>query len=199
MPSYYCSNNNEPRLLPVWICQRHASCKEQCNDQALIQSSTTPDPGHRMGKWLKHNKTSHTGEPRGQPFPSRWPQGCKTQTRLCFKENTNIKKVLQKKYRLGMVSLKITGGWVSALVQNISLFAVTVLVNTIVQRLIRFWLFSTAGRKNRNSRSADMTSESQWNKQDAFFAWLRLPGMELLSITTTLSLLTHMVSFCASY
>ena len=23
----------------------------------------------------KYNKTSHTREPRGQPFPSRWPQG----------------------------------------------------------------------------------------------------------------------------
>ena len=33
--------------------------------QERIQSSTTPDPGHCMGKWLKHKKTSHTREPRG--------------------------------------------------------------------------------------------------------------------------------------
>ena len=25
---------------------------------------------------IKHNKSPHTREPRGQPFPSRWPQDC---------------------------------------------------------------------------------------------------------------------------
>ena len=38
-----------------------------------------------------HKKTSHTGEPRSQPFPNRWPQGCMTQTRQCDKDKHIIK------------------------------------------------------------------------------------------------------------
>ena len=37
-------------------------------DEESIESSTTPDPGHRMGKGQIHKKTAHTGEPRGQPI-----------------------------------------------------------------------------------------------------------------------------------
>ena len=48
---------------------------EEGKDQESIQSSTTPDPGyrigHRTGKCQKHNKMSTTGESRGQAFPSR--------------------------------------------------------------------------------------------------------------------------------
>ena len=40
--------------------------KKEGKDQESILSSTTPDPGVK-----KHNKTSHTREPRGQPFSSR--------------------------------------------------------------------------------------------------------------------------------
>ena len=86
--------------------------KEEGKDQESIQSSTTPDPGYRIGKWQKHKKTSHTREPRGQPFPSRWSQGCKKQTRQYGKDKRktqNNKKDPQKKHRLGMVSKKITG------------------------------------------------------------------------------------------
>ena len=39
--------------------------KEEGKDQETIQSSTTPDPEHHMGKWQKHKKTWNTGEPRG--------------------------------------------------------------------------------------------------------------------------------------
>ena len=57
-----------------------------------------------MGKWL-HKKTSHTREPRGQPFPSRWPQGCSGQTRqherhIWKTQNINNKKGPQKKHLL---------------------------------------------------------------------------------------------------
>ena len=38
-------------------------------DQELIQPSTTPNPGHHMGKQQKHKKTLHTREPRRQPLP----------------------------------------------------------------------------------------------------------------------------------
>ena len=50
----------------------------------------------------KHKKTSHTGEPRGLTYPSRWPTGCKEQTRQYDrqKRSTNIRKDPQKKHRL---------------------------------------------------------------------------------------------------
>ena len=54
--------------------------KEAGKDQEKNQSNTTPGAGHHMGKWHKRKKTSHTREPRGHPFPSGWPQGCKEQT-----------------------------------------------------------------------------------------------------------------------
>ena len=63
------------------------------------------------GKVTKNKKTSNnTREPRGQPFPSRWPQGCKKQTRQYGIDKKNYKKDPQKKHCLGMVSKKITGG-----------------------------------------------------------------------------------------
>ena len=48
----------------------HCKSKEEGKDQESIQSSTTPDPGHHMGKRHKHEKTSHTRDPRDQPLPS---------------------------------------------------------------------------------------------------------------------------------
>ena len=55
--------------------------KEEGKDQESIQPSTTSDWRNHMRKWQKHKKTSHTREPRGQPFPSRPSQGCEKQTR----------------------------------------------------------------------------------------------------------------------
>ena len=48
--------------------------KKEGKDQESIQSSTTPDPGYQ---WESDNFTirHHRWEPRGQLFPSRWPQG----------------------------------------------------------------------------------------------------------------------------
>ena len=53
--------------------------KKEGKDQELIQSSTTPDTGYQ---WESNKLTnrSHKQEPRGQPFPSRWPQGNNKQT-----------------------------------------------------------------------------------------------------------------------
>ena len=45
--------------------------KKEGKYQESIQSSTTPDPGHHMGKCQKHKETSHTREPSGEPFPRR--------------------------------------------------------------------------------------------------------------------------------
>ena len=49
----------------------------------------------------------HKQEPRGQPFPSRWPQGSNEQTRKHDKHNTLITQDdPHKKYRLGTISKK---------------------------------------------------------------------------------------------
>ena len=50
--------------------------KKEDKDQESIQSSTTPDPVYQ---WESNKLTTrhHKREPKGQPFPSRWPQGNK--------------------------------------------------------------------------------------------------------------------------
>ena len=63
---------------------RNTKCYHQskwgCKDQKSIQSSTTPD---REYQWESYKLTvrHHKREPRGQPFPSRWPQSTNKQTR----------------------------------------------------------------------------------------------------------------------
>ena len=75
-----------------------------------IQSSTTPDPGYRMGKWKIHTKKHQTYEIQevsiftAGDHKAEWHR----QDNIA-KTNTN-KKDPQKKYHLGMVSKKITGG-----------------------------------------------------------------------------------------
>ena len=51
----------------------------------------------------------HKREPRGQPFPSRWPQGTNKQTHTKAKQTQDRKNINdpQKKYRLGTVSKNI--------------------------------------------------------------------------------------------
>ena len=69
-------------------------------------------PGNTIWIVAKTQKTSHTREPRGQSFPSRWPQGCKEQIRQYNRQtrNTNNKKDPQKMHRLGTASKKINAG-----------------------------------------------------------------------------------------
>ena len=64
-------------------------------DQESIPSKTTPDSEHHMGKWqiFKRKKASYTKEPRG----SRWPQGCKEQTRQHDRHETQITKRIHKR------------------------------------------------------------------------------------------------------
>ena len=54
--------------------------KKEGKDQESIQSSTTPDPVYQ---WESNKLTirHHKREQRGQPFPSRLPQGNNKQTR----------------------------------------------------------------------------------------------------------------------
>ena len=57
-----------------------------------------------FGKW---QYTTHTRQPRGQPFPSRWPQGYKEQKRHYKHTPTwsiTNKNDPKKKHRLGTVS-----------------------------------------------------------------------------------------------
>ena len=77
------------------------------NYQESIQSMTTTDPRHHMGQW--QNTRTH---PRGQPFSSRWSQGCNKQTRQYNKD----KKHKQQKWSTkeappGTFSKKNTGLW----------------------------------------------------------------------------------------
>ena len=73
-------------------------CKKKSTDQESIQSSTTPDPGYQ---WESDNFTfsHHKREPRGQPFPSRWPQGIWDRRVLnighcCFLEQDTLSNVV---------------------------------------------------------------------------------------------------------
>ena len=57
-------------------------------DQGSLRSSTTPDPGYQ---WESDILTvrHHKREPRGQPFPSRWPQStykppCSIDSGTCY-------------------------------------------------------------------------------------------------------------------
>ena len=74
-----------------------------CKDQESIQSSTTPDPGYQ---WESDKLTvwHHRREPRGQPFPSRWPLGTNKQT--------GITNTIQKKYNLLCLTSNDTCKWV---------------------------------------------------------------------------------------
>ena len=62
---------------------------KQGKDQGSIQSSTTPDPRYHKRKRQKHRKTSHTREPKGQPFSSRSSQGSNERIRQYNEEKTN--------------------------------------------------------------------------------------------------------------
>ena len=82
--------------------------------QESIQSSTTNEPGHYTRKWQSTIKTSHTREPRGQPFPSKWPKDCIEPSRNHDKNETQITKHdPQKKHRLDNSLLEIgrNGSW----------------------------------------------------------------------------------------
>ena len=57
----------------------YTESKKNGRNMESIQLSTTPDPGHQ---WESDNFTirQQKWEPRGHPFPSRWPQGINKQT-----------------------------------------------------------------------------------------------------------------------
>ena len=84
---------------------------DECKNQESILSSTTSDSGHNMGKWQKYNKTSHKREPRCQPFPSWWPQGCNKQARQHDRHKTQIRKMIHKRSTALERSLKYFIYW----------------------------------------------------------------------------------------
>ena len=66
---------------------------EEGKDQESIQSSQSHTWSRTPhGKVTKHKKTSHTREPRGKPFPSRWQQGCNEQARQNDRQKGSTKK-----------------------------------------------------------------------------------------------------------
>ena len=80
--------------------------KKDGKDQEKIQSSTTSDQGYHMGKKQKYNK-HHQQEPRGQPFPSRWPQGSNEQVRKHEKHKTQKTQMIHKRSTALERSVKI--------------------------------------------------------------------------------------------
>ena len=69
-----------------------------------------------MGKWQTHRR-HHKREPRGQPFPSRWPQSTYKQT--CTKHSKH--KTEQKHKR----STKVTCTYITWLSQPIEIWSIT--------------------------------------------------------------------------
>ena len=99
-------DNNEPRheISNNVVCATSQS-KLGCKDQESIQSSNTPDPGYQLES-DKLTVRHHKREPRGQPFPSRCPQGTYKQARTNAQQTQGRKNIKdpQKKHRLGKVS-----------------------------------------------------------------------------------------------
>ena len=84
--------NNTVMLVSLKPTTPRSQSKKACKDQESIQSNTTLDPGYQ---WESDKLTvrHHKREPRGQPFPSRWPQGTNKQTRTkAYIANTRGKK-----------------------------------------------------------------------------------------------------------
>ena len=84
-------------------CSKGLQCKKEGKDQESSQSGTAPYLG-----WESNNFTirHHKREPRGQLFPSRWPQSIDKQTResITKKRKRNNINDTQKKHRLGTFS-----------------------------------------------------------------------------------------------
>ena len=81
-----------------------------CKRPGAFMIPWTDQKSNLFLKWQKH-KTLHTRESRGQPFPSRWPQGCKKQTRQHGRHETQITKRIHKRSTAFERSVKqITGG-----------------------------------------------------------------------------------------
>ena len=79
--------------------------------QESTHSCTKPDPGHHMGNWQRHNKTSRTREPRSQSFPQQVTTRLQVIDKTVWQRQTRNKNNIkdpQKKHRLETVSKKIT-------------------------------------------------------------------------------------------
>ena len=79
--------------------------KTKVKNQKSIRSSTTPDPGYQyesVNVTIRH----HRREPRGPPFPSRWPPETDVHESITKQDRNNINDP-QKEHRLGMVSKNI--------------------------------------------------------------------------------------------
>ena len=81
--------------------------KEESKDQESIQSSTTPEPRHER-EVDKNTRKHHTQESQEvSPFPVGDYKAERNRHDGIIKQT---RKHAQKKYRLGTVSKKITGG-----------------------------------------------------------------------------------------
>ena len=87
---------------------------EEGKDQETIQSSTTPDPGHIMGKWQKHKKSHIQKRLEASPFPAgnfkaaRHRQGnmskMNTNKQRSTKEDRGVPMCTQKRRKYSFIS-----------------------------------------------------------------------------------------------
>ena len=111
--SYLLYIKLETNSCPVMRNNRASRFQSKKEDkyQESIHSSTTPDPGYQ---WESNKLTIrlHKREPRGQPFPSTWPQGINIQTRTKAynKHKTEITWMIHKSTALEW-SVKYFTGW----------------------------------------------------------------------------------------
>ena len=80
--------------------RKMSKIRKQCNQVPHLTKNRT---------WESNNK-HHQQEPRGQPFPSRWPQCNNEQTQKHEKHKAQKTNDPQKKYHIGTVSKNIMKG-----------------------------------------------------------------------------------------
>ena len=106
-------NNLSNRKMNIFrLCmkkQKNELCCSEERKKVKIRNRYSQVPGLHMKKRQKHKTNSLTWETRVQPFPSRWPQGCKAQTRQYHRQtrNTNSKNDLEKKHSFGTVQISL--------------------------------------------------------------------------------------------
>ena len=66
--------------------------KQEGIDQESIQSNTTPDPGHYMGKWQKHTKTHENITYKRAKRPGDYKAARNRQDSMADKHDARLQK-----------------------------------------------------------------------------------------------------------
>ena len=88
---------------------------------------------------IKHKKTQYKREPRGQSFPSRWPQGYKEQTRQNNKDKGKIDNRIR--YELALLCPQLWKSWRGILLSPCPCVRPSVRASVTKFIKIQFWNF----------------------------------------------------------